>query len=304
MIGGTSLVGPHVIRELLSAVDTSVWTLTRTGSPYFCETSLSGDRDDFSVVKDAIAAAQPNVIIDMIPFTARNADTLAAAVRSIGVKPRLVAVSSIDVYRAFGRLNKTEDAPFQSCPISESMELRIKLGPQGTAYDKISVEQIYADAFEDATILRLPATYGWPDTTRVEQYLDQMLDGAATINIPDNLASFRFSRCLHKNAAFAIALAAHARHTGYRVYNVAEAKVFSELEWAGKIAACCGWRGEITVTPWTSDAERPQQQFEVATDAIRKELGFYEKYDVDEGLSDTVAFHAYQRLGKSYAKYY
>ncbi len=52
-------------------------------------------------------------------------------------------------------------------------------------FDKIGVEKILLGAFKDATILRLPATYGWPDTTRVAHYLDPMLDGQS-ISLPED----------------------------------------------------------------------------------------------------------------------
>ncbi len=304
MIGGTSLVGPHVIRQLLTEPDTQTWTLTRSGKPYFCETCLQGDRDDEDKLIHAINTSRPDVIVDMIPFTATNAQLLVQSVAKAKINPKLVAVSSIDVYRAFGRLHETEQAPFQQSPISEDMALRSELGPEGASYDKISVERILREGFENAIILRFPAIYGWPDTTRVEHYLDQMLDGSSVITIPEDRATFRFSRCLHKNAAFAVALAVRSSMMGHRIYNVAENTTFSELEWAERVAACCGWQGRIEVAPWSVSAENPRQQFEVDTQAIRQDLGFYEKYDIDEGLSDTVAFHAYQRLGKKYQKYY
>lgn len=304
MIGGTSLVGPHVIRELSADPANQIWTLTRSGRSYFCENSLVGDRDDITALSAALLAAQPDVIVDMIPFTSTNAETLVSACVNTDTHTKLVAVSSIDVYAAYGRINQTETAPFQPSPISEDMALRRNLGPEGAAYDKIAVEHIFHRGFENVTILRMPAIYGWPDTTRVKHYLEQILGGATVISLPQNKASFRFSRCLHKNAAFAVALAVGASPNGQRIYNVAEEVALSELEWVQRIGQCCGWAGRIEVTPWSVDAENPVQQFDVTTDAVRQDLGFYEKYDVVEGLSDTVAFYCYQRLGKDYQKYY
>lgn len=302
MIGGTSLIGPHAVRELTQA-GVAVWTLTRTGKSYFCETALAGDRTDPAALAAALGAARPDVVIDMIPFTVAEAETLRDAMASHAPAARLVALSSIDVYRASGRLNGTEEAPFQPCPIPEDGALRARPGPRGDAYDKIGVERVYRESVANLTLLRLPPVYGWPDTTRVAGYLDRMLDGEATIKIAQDVSEFRFSRCLHKNAAFAVTLAASPAG-GQRVYNVAEPFALTEIEWAERIARCCGWRGRVAVTAWTDGAERPRQDFEVATEAIRRDLGFHEKYDVDAGLSDTVAFHAYLRLGKTYRKYY
>ena len=304
MIGGTALVGPHLIRELASQPDSRIWTLTRSGKPYFCETSLQGDRDDETNLIRAIETSQPDIIIDMIPFTAANSSILVSAASKSRTTARLVAVSSIDVYSAFGRIHGTEEASFQPSPISEGMALRVSLGPEGAAYDKIGVENILREGFENTTVLRLPAIYGWPDTTRVQEYLDQMLDGVSKIELSEDRASFRFSRCLHKNAAFAIFLATQSSDVGSATYNVAEAITYSELEWAKRIASFCGWQGDFKIAPWREGAENPRQHLDVATDAIRRDLGFFEKYDVDEGLADTIAFHAYQRLGRRYRKYY
>ncbi|MBL4768856.1 MAG: NAD-dependent epimerase/dehydratase family protein [Rhodobacteraceae bacterium] len=304
IIGGTSLIGPHVIRELSNGSDNCVWTLTRTGRRYFCETGLKGDRNDQSTVIAALAKSQPDVIVDMIPFNAKNIESLISACKKTRTHARVVALSSIDVYSAYGRLNNTEVAPYQPSPIYEDMALRNAFGPEGAAYDKIGVERVLLSGFEHTTLLRLPAIYGWPDTTRVEHYLEQMLCGATVISMPQDKASFRFSRCLHKNAAFAVALAVRATTEGQRVYNIAEETAFSELEWAQRIGQCCGWKGRFEVTPWSVGIENPRQQFEVATKAARQDLGFYEKYNVVEGLSDTVAFYGYQRLGKDYQKYY
>ena len=184
------------------------------------------------------------------------------------------------------------------------MALRTAYGPEGAAYDKIGVERIYREAFVDLTILRMPAIYGWPDKTRVQFYLDQMLKGATKIKIPKDRASFKFSRCLHKNAAFAISLAVRSDLVGQRIYNVAEPPTFTEYEWAQRIAQHCGWPGDFEVSEPNEEAFKPLQHFEVDTQAIRNELGFEEKFDPAAGLADTIAFYAYSKFGKQYEKYY
>ncbi|MEP5759359.1 MAG: NAD-dependent epimerase/dehydratase family protein [Litoreibacter sp.] len=299
MIGGTALIGPHLIAELSRAGCDTV-TLTRSGRTYFCETALTGDRNDPSALEAAFNAA-PDVVIDMIPFTAQDATHLLAAMGDN--PPRLIALSSADIYSAYGILHGTETARFQSCPIPETGTLRTTLGAEGAAYDKLSVERIYG-GLDNVTFLRLPAVYGWPDTTRVLPYLDQMLDGATQIDIPADKAAFRFSRALHKNVAIAIALAVLKCAVGRHVYNVAEPKAYTEQDWIARIAQACGWQGKVNLTKWRRETPSPRQQLHLDTTLIRRELGFEELYNVDEGLADCVAFHAYQRLGKPYTKYY
>lgn len=182
------------------------------------------------------------------------------------------------------------------------MALRAKMGVEGEAYDKLNVDRIYKEAFPNLTILRLPALYGWPDTTRIENYLEPMLAGNSEIRMSKERAGWKFSRCLHKNAAFAISQCVLAGE-GHYIYNVAEEPVYTDLEWCRKIAALCGWRGEILIEAAENEADF-KQDFYVSSQKIRAERGFFEKYSPDEGLADTIAFYAYQRLGKRYTKYY
>jgi nucleoside-diphosphate-sugar epimerase len=153
------------------------------------------------------------------------------------------------------------------------------------------------------TILRIPATYGWPDNTRIDDYLLPMLSGADTIWLARGKAGWRFSRCLHKNAAFAAALAIEsASDERQRIYNVADAEADTEEEWIRRIGAVVGWHGDIR--EGADVTEDFTQDFFVSSDLIRTELGFYEKYDPIEGLKENIFFSAYQQLDKPYQKTY
>jgi nucleoside-diphosphate-sugar epimerase len=297
IIGGTALLGPHVIREL--SPNTEIHTLTRTGKRLLFETAHKGDRRNRDDLNRAIDAAQPDLILDMIPFTKQDADIFCELAPA---HFPVVALSSCDVYQAHGLLHGTEHGPPQPCPLRETAALRTELGPEGLDYDKIAVESSLAGHFTNLTILRMPALYGWPDTTRVLPYLNQMLDGAPEIKLTAHRARFKFCRALHKNAAHAVSLAVQAMQTGQHIYNVAEQRAYTEIEWAERIAAHVGWSGKIVITP---DNEHPDRQhMYVDSSKIRSELGFSERHDPDEGLADTVAFHIYQRHGKPYKKYY
>lgn len=304
MIGGTALIGPHVIRELSVNTSNEVHTLTRSGKRYFCEQSHQGDRRDLAALQRTINVVNPDVVVDMIPFTTEDAQLVVSALANLKLTIPIVVISSIDVYAAYASLHRTEQLPLQPCPLMEGMTLRTQLGPEGHAYDKISVESVFNNNMENVCILRLPAIYGWPDTTRVSKYLDLMLDGQSEISTEQHEADWMFSRCLHKNAAHAIVLAVLARLSGKHVFNVADEIVYTERQWIQRIADCCGWAGHII----ESDAEAQtidwRQHCYVSTEKIRSELGYCDKYSTDEGLSDTVAFHAYYRMGAMYQKYY
>ncbi|MDH3264000.1 MAG: NAD-dependent epimerase/dehydratase family protein [Paracoccaceae bacterium] len=298
MIGGTALTGPYLIRELLGRGD-EVFVLSRTGRPLFCETPLRGDRRDPEALGAALAAARPDAVVDMVPFTAADAEGLLDALARHGRAPPVVACSSLDVYAAYGRIHGTEPGPAQACPIPETGRLRTRLGPEGAAYDKLSVERLLAGGLPDVTLLRLPAIYGWPDASRLAPYLDVMLDGAREITLSPARARFRFSRALHKNAAHGLALAAGRR--GRRVYNLAEPNAFNEAEWVARIAACCGWRGRVRAD---GPGEGPVQDLTACSALIRDELGYSELHEPGAGLAEAVAFHAWQRRGIAYVKGY
>jgi len=304
IIGGTALIGPHVIRELFENNVKSIHTITRSGKNYYCEHSHSADRQDQAALQKIISKFKPDALIDMMPFSAADARILVATLSKLNYTIPVIAVSSIDVYAAYASLHETEKLPLQQCPITESMQLRKNLGPEGSTYDKLSVESIYRSNLQNACILRMPAIYGWPDCTRVSNYVDQMLDKKSKIHIESLQADWKFSRCLHKNAAHAIVLATLARLSGIHAYNVAEEEVFTEREWIQKLATLCGWKGSIIETECGPTSANWRQHFYVTSKKIRTELGYSEKYSPIEGLADTVAFHAYQRINVEYHKYY
>lgn len=301
MIGGTALTGPHVIRQLLARRGVRLFVLSRRGKRVLAETAVRGDRRNPAALAAALDQARPDVVIDMVPFTAGDATGLVAALDATGYRGPVVACSSCDVYAAYGRIHGTETAPRQAWPITEDMALRRVHGPEGAAYDKTAVERILRAGLGDVTVLRLPAIYGWPDRSRVAQYLDAMLDGADRITVPAHRFDFRFSRALHKNVAHGVVLAALAGQTGQHIYNLAEPEAPTESGWARRIARGCGWRGEIVA----AEGDRAvDQHLAMSSAKIRRELAYSEIADPDEGLADAIAFHSFSRRGGTYAKAY
>src|SRR3989442_5793137 len=114
----------------------------------------------------------------MILSSGRHAEALMRTVR--GIARRVVALSSMDVYRAFGLFHGTESGPLQPVPLTEQFEVRRNLHPYPPAvfirvqsifywmdddYDKIPLQQ--ADLGDHnllVTVVRLPMVYGPGDT--------------------------------------------------------------------------------------------------------------------------------------------
>ena len=300
VLGGTALTGPHVIRQL---VGHHVTTLSRNKRQIITEKTVKGDRLFTSNIERALISSDPDVVIDMVPFTVDGARALVDAFAEWGKQVPVVALSSIDVYASYARIHNTEQFGQQITPAREDAQLRTQLGAEGAAYDKIGIERLYQDTLEDLTTIRAPVVYGWPDGTRIASYFEPMLEGKTSIEIAQDLMSFRISRSLHKNVAHAICLAAQARPKGHAVFNVAEPPQYSELEWAQRIARLAGWEGSFEPGPnyWPHE---PEQDVTADSTAIRDALGYTEIYDPEEGLRDALAFWSHHRSGWVYQKGY
>jgi len=213
-----------------------------------------------------------------------------------GIVERVVVISSIDVYLAYGRLWKSEPGPVQPTPLTESSDLRQTDQPQGPEFDKISVERIVAacPGFA-ATILRLPMVYGPGDRMhRLFEYLKRMDDHRPVILLDDVHARWRWIRGYVENVAAAICLALADRRAAGKIYNVGEQPALAEAEWVQSIARCVGWSGKIVSLPQQSLPKHLQteynfeQHLDADTGRIRAELGYQEPISREEALIRTV----------------
>jgi nucleoside-diphosphate-sugar epimerase len=183
IIGGTNFIGPPLVRTLVGiGHEVAVFHRGRTirELPPSVETIL-GDRHKLHEHAKEFHRFRPDVVVDMIAFTVRDAIGLEATFR--GIAHRSVVISSADVYRAYGLFLGIEPGPIEPTPITEQAPLRSCLFPyrnqaQGPddfhfRYDKIPVEGVVlGEAALPGTILRLvmstvPAilTAGFPHTS-------------------------------------------------------------------------------------------------------------------------------------------
>lgn len=297
VIGGTGLIGPWVLsslQELEPGVE--IWAMNRRGKALDRVTVMRGDRHDPAAVQAALKAAQPEVVVDMIAFTGPEAQATVEVLREHGAPRRAVVVSSADVYEAFSRLNGLVGGPSETGPITEASPLRQGEGAQGPSYDKLAVEKVYSAALENVAVLRLPAVYGWPDRSRIEDYAGPMLDSVDEIALHPRLARWRFARVLNRNAGYAVALAAVGNWSGHRAWNVAEPVWPTEAEWAARIGRVAGWRGQILESEAAEPPGFNADQPIVLSDArIRSDLGYSERHDPEAGLKDAVEHFAQSR---------
>src|SRR5262249_44528640 len=230
-----------------------------------------------------------------------------------GVATRVVAISSIDVYRACSVLHRLEEGALEPVPLTEDSPLRRKrqtYPPQqiemlksvfewvDDEYDKIPVErQVLGDAYTAGTVLRLPMVYGPGDRLhRLRALLAHMDTTTDDFVMAKSIAQWRGPRGYVDNVAHAVATAATNEASAGRIYNVAEPQNFSELEWAERVARAIAWSGRMRVV---SDADAPPnpllagnlaQHWSADTSRIRKELSYAEVVGVHDAILRTVAW--------------
>jgi len=153
----------------------------------------------------------PEVVVDMIHITEQNAH---------GVAQRIVAISSQDVYRAWGVVHGVEAAPAdpvlnEEAPLRQSLYLYrgkpIKIyDGHFENYDKVLVERAFqSDPTLPATVLRLLMVYGPGDPGhRMYGYVKRMDDGRPAIPLEASAAAWRGPLGYVGDVGAAIALAA------------------------------------------------------------------------------------------------
>ncbi len=312
VIGGTNFMGPLVVRTLSEqGHEVTIFHRGQTGADLPREVNeILGDRRSINVKATELRQLAPDVVLDMIPYTEQDAQGIMRVFS--GIAQRLVAISSQDVYRAFGRVNGKETGPIDKLPITEESDLRQNFYPyRGEElrdsndpkkwqddYDKILVERVVmSDANLPGTVLRLPMVYGPGDYQhRLYNYLRRMDDQRPAILLDEAEAQWRWTHGYVENVADAIALAVQDERATGRIYNIGESFTFTMAEWVTIVGKVAGWQGRVVTVPhgqlpeplrWDINAE---QDIVVDSSRIRKELGYTERVDVEEALRRTIAW--------------
>lgn len=308
-IGGGGFVGRFVVDQL-RAEGHDVAVFSRSGD-------IRGDRHGLAASAPAIRRFAPDLIVDLILSSGPQAEALMAI--ASGLARRVVAISSIDVYRACGILHRLDDGPLEPVPLTETSPLRTRrqtYPPQELAtlkstfewlddeYDKIAVERrILGDPRTPGTVLRLPMVYGPGDRLhRLAPLVSHMDRSTDAVVLPESLARWRAPRGYVENVAHAVTRAVAEEGSAGRIYNVAEPQNFSEGEWTGRVARAIGWTGRVRVVPDSELAHHPllrgnlAQHWSADTTRIRRELGYHEIVGVDESIRRTAAWERAVRV--------
>jgi nucleoside-diphosphate-sugar epimerase len=309
LIGGSGFIGPPTVIVLQkSGHQITIFHRGKTPTPEGTAEIL-GDHNFLQDHQPEFRQQKFDVIIDFVLSSGRQAQQLMDTFR--GIAGRVVALSSMDVYRAWGVFYNAEPGALQELPLTEDSDLRTSrntyppealkkarsvYGWIDEEYDKIPVEQaILGDPRLPGTVLRLPMIYGPGDPVhRFHPILKRIDDRRKHIIFADDVAPLRTPRGYVEDVGVAIALAATSPSGAGCVYNVCESESFGELDWARKIAAPTGWDGEFVVLPhdrtpkhllWPGNTA---QHIVASSERIRKELGYREVLPREEAIRRTI----------------
>ncbi|MBV8572460.1 MAG: NAD-dependent epimerase/dehydratase family protein [Acidobacteriaceae bacterium] len=311
VIGGNGFLGRPLVTELVRhGHNVAVLHRNPADSQGAQVEQMRGDRNRLADSMADIRHFAPQIIVDMILSSANQADEIAEFARTIGA--RVVAISSMDVYRAFGIVLGSESGPLEPMPLTEDSALRT--GPRSYPpevvktmkqiftwldenYDKVAVEQAIMRAGTANTIVRLPMVYGPGDPLhRMYGVLRRVADGRAAIILPDDHAAWRGPRGYVGNVAHAIALAATSDAARGRTYHICEEPCLTELEWQQQIAAQANWGGKFVVLPKAAVPPHlfmpgnAAQHVVAKCDRIRNELGYREPFSTSAAIRQTIAW--------------
>ena len=239
VIGGTIFVGRAVVEELVAAGHDVMVVHRGQHEPddlpevehlHVPRLELAGRERDLN-------AFRPDAVLDATAGVAAHAD----AVLEVMGDWRLLALSSMDVYRAYGSLNAgtlSDGAPLdETSPVREERYPYRGEIPGMDNYEKLDVEERYLA--REGTVCRLPIVYGPRDYQRREwPVLLRIVSGRP--QIPVGAGSWMCSRGSCDELARGIRLALEADVAVGEVFNLCEWPVLPVRMWWDEVVRAAG----------------------------------------------------------------
>jgi nucleoside-diphosphate-sugar epimerase len=218
LLGGTWFVG-RAIAETVVGAGHEVLIVHRgiaepAGLP--AVQHLHAERSEWPSCRADLAAFGADAAVDV---SAGNASGAQAALSALPPGIRLVAVSSVDVYRAYEAVNRGWQTDV--VPLTEQSPLRATRHIEGPHWENLEIEEAYLGA--GATILRLGAVYGEHDYQhRFEPVLCRIRSGRSLL--PVGAGTFLFSRVYVGDVATAVLTALSRDGNVGDCFNIVEAQ--------------------------------------------------------------------------------
>jgi len=300
VLGGTKFIGAAIVEELAEYGHELLIVHRGEHEPPDLPDAhhLHTERANLPHLRGAVDDFAPEGVVDTYAMTAADAETALAAVGDA----RLLVLSSMDVYRAYGALLAgVETDPL---PIDETAPVREQrypyrghptLGGMDIAehYEKLDVEEAYLR--REATVCRLPLVYGERDGQRREEPILRRVR-AGRSSIPTGPGSFLWTRGYVRDVASGVRMALESEATIGEVLNLGESRTWSMGLWARHVLEVAGGQARFVRVP---DPLLPEdlrllgtvsQHLLVDSSKARDLLGWTE-IDPHEALRRSVTWH-------------
>jgi nucleoside-diphosphate-sugar epimerase len=204
---------------------------------------LHADRMELGAHRKELASFGPDAAVDCRALTREDSEAVLDALPG-GL--RLVVISSIDVYRAFGALN--QDRETDPVPLDEDSPVRPTrypyrgLMPGMDHYDKLDVEDVYLA--RGATSVRLPMVYGEHDYQLREEFILRRLR-AGRGRIPFGAGTWLACRAYVRDVARGVHLVLESPEAAGHVLNLCEDRTYSMRMWSRMILDAAGSTAEL-----------------------------------------------------------
>jgi nucleoside-diphosphate-sugar epimerase len=296
VLGGTRFIGRAIVEELAAAGHDLLIVHRGNLEPADMPAveHLHIERTHLVAHRQELAAFGPDAAIDCRALTRADAETVLEALPS---DIRLVVISSVDVYRAFGALNQnleTDPVPLdEASPVRPTRYPYRGQTPGLEQYDKLDVEDVYLP--RGATSVRLPMVYGEHDYQLREEFLLRRVR-AGRDRIPFGSGSWLACRGYVRDIAHGVHLVLNTPAAAGEVLNLCEDRTYSVRMWSQLILDAAGSAAELVRV---ADDVLPEdlkptgtlsQHIPVSAQKARSMLGWTTS-DPAESLRTTVRWH-------------